>query len=132
MPCEGADQRRYASVNLLPKMITAPAGRLGNAAQNALEVARFGGLATDEEPSPYEVASEQRVYRLRHYYPGTSTRPGPPVLLVPPMIASQGTKPSGSTLNTDPPNVTINTCPTATRGLAQSSTPKITAAAIPE
>ncbi|MEA2159710.1 MAG: putative long chain acyl-CoA synthase [Solirubrobacteraceae bacterium] len=74
------------SVNLLPKTITAPVGRLGAAAQNALEVARFGGLTTDEEPSPYEVASEQRVYRLRHYYPGTSKRPGPPVLLVPPMM----------------------------------------------
>jgi len=73
-------------VNLLPKTITAPVGRLGAAAQNALEVARFGGLTTDEEPSPYEVASEQRVYRLRHYYPGTSKRPGPPVLLVPPMM----------------------------------------------
>ena len=46
-----------------------PVARLGAAAQNALEVARFGGLATDEEPSPYEVVSEQRVYRLRHYYP---------------------------------------------------------------
>ena len=32
------------------------------------------------------MASEQRVYRLRHYYPGTSKRPGPPVLLVPPMM----------------------------------------------
>jgi putative long chain acyl-CoA synthase len=73
-------------VNLLPKTITGPAGRLGAAAQNALEVARFGGLTTDEEPSPYEVASEQRVYRLRHYYPGTTKRPGPPVLLVPPMM----------------------------------------------
>ncbi len=73
-------------MNLLPKTITAPVGRLGAAAQNALEVARFGGLTTDEEPSPYEVASEQRVYRLRHYYPGASKRPGPPVLLVPPMM----------------------------------------------
>jgi putative long chain acyl-CoA synthase len=73
-------------VDLLPKTLTAPVGRLGAAAQNALEVARFGGLTTDEEPSPYEVASEQRVYRLRHYYPGASKRPGPPVLLVPPMM----------------------------------------------
>jgi hypothetical protein len=29
---------------LLPKRITRPVGRLGAAAQNALEVARFGGL----------------------------------------------------------------------------------------
>ena len=55
-------------MDLLPKTITRPASRLGAAAQNALEVARFGGLATDEEASPYAVVSEQRVYRLRRYY----------------------------------------------------------------
>jgi putative long chain acyl-CoA synthase len=71
---------------LLPKQLTAPVGRLGAAAQNALEVARFGGLSTDEEPSPYDVVAEQRVYRLRHYYPDGDTDPGPPVLLVPPMM----------------------------------------------
>ena len=75
-------------MDLIPKQLTGPAVRLGAAAQNALEVARFGGLATDEEPSPYEVASEQRVYRLRHYYPdgNPSHPPSPPVLLVPPMM----------------------------------------------
>jgi putative long chain acyl-CoA synthase len=73
-------------MDLLPKTITRPVGRLGAAAQNALEVARFGGLATDEVPSPYEVASEQRVYRLRHYYPDRADGHGPPVLLVPPMM----------------------------------------------
>jgi putative long chain acyl-CoA synthase len=72
-------------VDLVPKSITRPVGRLGAAAQNALEVARFGGLTTDEEPSPYEVASEHRVYRLRHYYPERNGA-GPPVLLVPPMM----------------------------------------------
>ncbi len=72
-------------MDLIPKQLTGPAVRLGAAAQNALEVARFGGLATDEEPSPYEVASEQRVYRLRHYYPGGAAG-APPVLLVPPMM----------------------------------------------
>ena len=73
-------------MELLPKTITRPVGRLGAAAQNALEVARFGGLETDEQPSPYEIAAEQRVYRLRHYYPAPTTRAGPPVLLVPPMM----------------------------------------------
>jgi putative long chain acyl-CoA synthase len=79
-------------VPLLPKRITAPVGRIGAAAQNALEVARFGGLDTAEKPSPYDVAAEHRVYRLRHYYPPTAEngdRPanvGPPVLLVPPMM----------------------------------------------
>lgn len=72
-------------MDLLPKAITRPAVRIGAAAQNALEVARFGGLATDEEPSPYVVESEHRVYRLRHYHPGSEPA-GPPVLLVPPMM----------------------------------------------
>jgi putative long chain acyl-CoA synthase len=70
---------------LLPAPITRPVTRLGAAAQNALEVARFGGLTTDEEPSPYEVAAEHRVYRLRHYYPDDTTG-GPPIVLVPPMM----------------------------------------------
>src|ERR1700704_1224084 len=69
----------------LQKTLTGPVSRLGAAAQNALEVARFGGLATDEEPSPFELASEQRVYRLRHYY-ADQEQGGPPVLLVPPMM----------------------------------------------
>jgi putative long chain acyl-CoA synthase len=75
-------------MELLPKTITRPVGRLGAAAQNALEVARFGGLNTHEEPSPYEVAAEHRVYRLRHYHPASNgkARSRPPVLLVPPMM----------------------------------------------
>src|SRR5690349_10202097 len=72
-------------VDLLPKTIMRPVGRLGAAAQNALEVARFGGLATDEEASPFELVSEQRVYRLRHYY-ADQERSGPPILLVPPLM----------------------------------------------
>jgi putative long chain acyl-CoA synthase len=71
---------------LLPQTITRPVSRIGSAAQNALEVARFGGLATDEQPSPYELAHEHRVYKLRHYYPGRARNAGPPVLLVPPMM----------------------------------------------
>src|SRR5947209_3581815 len=79
---------------LLPRVLTRPAGRLGAAAQNALEVARFGGLNIDEQPSPFEVVSEQRVYRLRRYYPGelpdaagvARRADAPPVLLVPPMM----------------------------------------------
>ena len=38
---------------LAPALITARASRIGAAAQNALEVARFGGLETDVQPSPY-------------------------------------------------------------------------------
>src|SRR5437588_874445 len=78
------------AVDLVPKPITRPVGRLGAVAQNALEVARFGGLATDEEPSPFEVVSEHRVYRLRRYFPDSEVG-APPVLLVPPMmLAAEG------------------------------------------
>jgi putative long chain acyl-CoA synthase len=73
-------------MELIPKSLTAPVARLGAAAQNALEVARFGGLETDQEPSPYEVESEQRVYRLRRYYPDGASERGDPILLVPPMM----------------------------------------------
>jgi putative long chain acyl-CoA synthase len=47
-------------------------------------VARFGGLETDEQPSPFEVVAERPVYRLRHYYAENVT--GAPILLVPPMM----------------------------------------------
>ncbi len=73
-------------MDLIPNNITAPVGRLGAAAQNALEVARFGGLSTGEEPSPYDVVTEQRVYRLRHYFGDARRRSAPPILLVPPMM----------------------------------------------
>ena len=70
---------------LVPNMIAGPAGRIAAAAQNALEVARFGGLETDEQPAPYEVVAERPVYRLRRYF---ADRPadGPPIVLVPPMM----------------------------------------------
>ncbi len=73
-------------MSLLPKTITAPVGRIGAAAQNALEVARFGGLTTDDEPSPYEVTAEQRVFRLRRYYPNGERSHAPQMLLVPPLM----------------------------------------------
>ncbi|MGN6867027.1 MAG: AMP-binding protein [Solirubrobacteraceae bacterium] len=73
-------------MSLLPKTITAPAGRIGAAAQNALEVARFGGLTTEDEPSPYEVTDEQRVFRLRRYYPNGASAQAPQILLVPPLM----------------------------------------------
>ncbi len=78
-------------------LIMGPAGRIGAAAQNALEVARFGGLETDEQPSPFKVVSTRPVYRLRRYYPpaqasgGNGRKPKsaserPPLLLIPPMM----------------------------------------------
>jgi putative long chain acyl-CoA synthase len=69
----------------IPRTITTPVSRVGAAAQNALEVARFGGLATDDEPSPFEVVAEERVFKLRRYYPGTNDS-GPAVMLVPPLM----------------------------------------------
>ncbi len=74
---------------LVPDLIMRPAGRLGAAAQNALEVARFGGLETGEQPSPFEVFAERPIYRLRRYYPpseGKSRADVPAIILVPPMM----------------------------------------------
>jgi putative long chain acyl-CoA synthase len=65
---------------------TKPVAMLGAAAQNALEVARFGGLETDQEPSPYELHSEHRIFRLRRYYTDAVPAGAPPVVLVPPMM----------------------------------------------
>jgi len=65
------------------RTITAPVQRAGALAQNALEVARFGGLETGEEASPYEVVARDNIHRLRRYYGGND---GPPVVLVPPMM----------------------------------------------
>lgn len=64
--------------------------RLGAAAQNALEIARFGGLETGDEPSPYDVVSSGPVHRLRRYFPDRADeRPDrPPILLVPPLMVS--------------------------------------------
>jgi putative long chain acyl-CoA synthase len=75
-----------APMDLLPNTITTPVARIGAAAQNALEVARFGGLETHQEPSPYEVAHEHRVYKLRRYYADDGEGRGAPILLVPPMM----------------------------------------------
>ncbi len=82
-------------MDLVPKAITRPAARIGAAAQNALEVARFGGLETGDEHAPFEVVAEQRVYRLRRYFApagqrrlGSPPQDRPAILLVPPMMLS--------------------------------------------
>jgi putative long chain acyl-CoA synthase len=80
---------------LVPGQLARPISRLGAAAQNAMEVARFGGLATDERSAPYEIAAEHRVYKLRHYFADGGESDGraakrrearPPVVLVPPLM----------------------------------------------
>lgn len=68
----------------LKAVITVPFARAGAAAQNALEIARFGGLDTGEEPSPFDVVEHERMYRLRRYFADEAV--GPPVILVPPMM----------------------------------------------
>ncbi|MDO5684305.1 MAG: AMP-binding protein, partial [Propionibacteriaceae bacterium] len=59
----------------------------------------FGGLQTDEEPSPFEIVTHRPMYRLRRYFvPSTDEadlggpsldadgRTRPPIVLVPPMM----------------------------------------------
>ncbi len=82
-------------MELVPKVITRPAARIGAAAQNALEVARFGGLETGDEHAPFEIVAEQKMYRLRRYFApegerrlGSKAQARPAIVLVPPMMLS--------------------------------------------
>jgi putative long chain acyl-CoA synthase len=67
-------------------------GRLVATAQNGLEVLRYGGLETGAVPSPFQIVQSVPMYRLRRYFPPDSRpgakRPGPPVLMVHPMMMS--------------------------------------------
>lgn len=72
--------------------ITRPVGRLVATAQNGLEVLRYGGLETGAVPSPFQIVESVPMYRLRRYFPPDtrpgSKPPGPPVLMVHPMMMS--------------------------------------------
>ncbi len=72
--------------------ITRPVGRLVATAQNGLEVLRYGGLETGAVPSPFQIIESVPMYRLRRYFPPDtrpgSKPPGPPVLMVHPMMMS--------------------------------------------
>ncbi|MFG1934204.1 acyl-CoA synthetase [Mycobacterium sp. NPDC048908] len=72
--------------------ITRPVGRLVATAQNGLEVLRYGGLETGAVPSPFQIIESVPMYRLRRYFPPDARpgakRPGPPVLMVHPMMMS--------------------------------------------
>nr|WP_237160273.1 acyl-CoA synthetase [Mycolicibacter engbaekii] len=61
-------------------------------AQNGLEVLRWGGLETGTVPSPFQIVESTPMYKLRRYFPPDSRpghpQPGPPVLLVHPMMMS--------------------------------------------
>lgn len=71
-----------------PDTVTGSLGRLAAYAQNGLEVLRFGGLDTGEEPSPYSVVEESPMYKLRRYFPDEQREGAPSVLLVHPMMLS--------------------------------------------
>lgn len=77
-------------MGLLPKPLSKAGSQLAAAAQNVVEVARFGGLDTGERPAPYEVVAQERVYRLRRYRAASqeAVLDAPPVLLVPPLMLS--------------------------------------------
>ena len=54
-------------------------------ARNWVEVARYGGLETGEEPAPHDIVAQGRIHRLRRYR--TDGTPGrPQILLVPPLM----------------------------------------------
>ena len=74
------------AVDLFPRDLTRSVVRLGRAAQNALEVARFGGLETGEEPTPFEVVRSHDMYDLRRYGDTGAGGRRPAVVLVPPMM----------------------------------------------
>lgn len=71
---------------LEPGSLRRAVDRLGATVVNGLEVARFGGLRTDTEPSPYEVVAEVGVGKLRRYFPDSVPPDAPVVLLVPPLM----------------------------------------------
>jgi len=70
------------------RSVTRPAVRVGAAAQNALEIARFGGLQSSEnEATAYDIVGDGPNHDLRRYVPDSS-KPGtrPVVMLVPPLM----------------------------------------------
>lgn len=72
--------------------ITRPVEWLMATAQNGLEVLRWGGLETGAVPSPFQIVESDPMYKLRRYFPPDNRpgqpQPGPPVLLVHPMMMS--------------------------------------------
>src|SRR4051794_28347126 len=55
-------------------------------ARNAAEWVRYGGLETDEEKSPFEVAAQHRLFKLRRYFPDEVPEDVPPLLLIHPLM----------------------------------------------
>ena len=65
---------------MAPNQIGVSADRIVATVVNGIEVARYGGLKTEHNPSPYRVEPHEPMYRLRHYFP-ESRRQRPPVVL---------------------------------------------------
>lgn len=68
----------------MPHAVAHFARKLTSTAQNWLEVTRFGGLETGEEPTAFDIVDVGPIHRLRRYAIGD--RSGPPILLVPPLM----------------------------------------------
>ncbi len=79
----GPDTRNGGSKPRKP----APLARMAASLRNGIEIARFGGVS-EREPEPFEIAHEGAHYRLRRYFPDRTDAPGPPVILVPPLMLS--------------------------------------------
>jgi len=67
--------------------VTGPAGRVARHAQNLLEVARYGGLVTGEQPAEFTVVDQSPTHRLRHYAMGLPAD-APAIVLVPPLMVA--------------------------------------------
>jgi putative long chain acyl-CoA synthase len=65
-----------------------PLARLRASARNALEIARFGGLATEPYSAPYDVVDEGPHHKLRRYASETKQDDAPVALLVPPLMVT--------------------------------------------
>jgi len=68
-------------------VVTGPAGRVARHAQNLLEVARYGGLVTGEEPAQFTVVDSSPIHRLRHYSMGLAAD-APAIVLIPPLMVA--------------------------------------------
>src|SRR4051794_32739014 len=55
-------------------------------ARNATEWLRYGGLATDDESSPYEILGRHRLFKLRRYFADQVPEGVPPLVLVHPVM----------------------------------------------
>ncbi len=60
--------------------------QLGAVAMNAAQLPMHGGFETGEDGSPFEVVTQEPLYRLRRYFPDSDSTGRPAVILVPPMM----------------------------------------------